>query len=266
MILIISPSSAFAAKVNRVNIKRRLVSIDEGKINGYIKKEVVCFYEISGANIGCGKIKRSSLYKSQVRVSIKLINKIKIGQKAKLKNEAKKNGFQPPKFAFKLIINPTLISHIRYNKIAYLPPEAGVESVETLWDKSDGPKFAPITFSLAGNFMRYRTSLGIRGKLYRGLESKSDYIIANDEFLSTKITSNSYAIYFEIAAFRTNSLTRRQFTLNLGIDYEYSMAAIKGTKESYDSGQSDVIYSAKSKLYVLSLRVAPELYWVFNSV
>jgi len=263
MVILLASSQAQAAKITKVNKKRRLVTINKGKIDGFIKREVVCFFEVSGAKIGCGKVKRAKLYKAMIRVSSKLIKKIDVSQIARLKKVAEKIGIVPPKFALRFILNPTAISHIQYNQLTYATPKG--ETADSLWDKADGITAAPLTFGVEGDLMRYRAAVGFRGKSFRNLATSSDYDIENDDFISTKITSISYGFYVDGTAFKTASTTARQFSLRFGFDYDISNATVKGIKENYDTKKTDEIYTVNSSLSVMSLRIVPKLDWIFRS-
>jgi hypothetical protein len=253
----------FAAEVKEISQQRRIVNINKGKVDGFVKNEEVCFYEVSGKLVGCGKVKRAKLYSASIKVSSEIIKKILPSQTVRLKKQAEAAGLIAPTFAFRFVLSPTLVSHVKFNQLSYVTPVA--ETANSLWQSGETIKSAPLTFALEGDLMRYRIAFGVRGRTFRTLASQGDYNVLLDEYITMQAKASAFGAYFDVAAFKTTSKTERQFTLALGIDYDVSTVDVTGTKQVYDTDDKEDIYKIKSTLATTAVRIVSKLDWIFSS-
>ncbi|UCD32305.1 MAG: hypothetical protein JSW04_12770 [Desulfobacterales bacterium] len=73
-----------AAEVTRMNRNRGHIFINEGKGAGFMKGAKVCFYSVSGEELLCGTILRTTDKYAVVKVNNRQIRKIKMGTEARL--------------------------------------------------------------------------------------------------------------------------------------------------------------------------------------
>jgi hypothetical protein len=256
-------SRSYAAEVKSINKQSRIVSINKGKIDGFVKNAEVCFYEVSGKLVGCGVVKRAKLNTSSVKVPEEIVKKIVQSQTARLKSQAEAIGLVVPTFAFRIVLSPTLVSHVKFNQLIYVPPTG--ETATSLWQSGETVKSAPLTFAFEGDLMRYRIAFGFRGRTFRGATSEGDYRVEVDEYITINAKASAFGTYFDVAAFRTTSKTERQFTLAIGADYDISTVDVTGTKHVYDQPESEDIYKIKSTLTTVAARIVSRLDWIFSS-
>ena len=106
-------SSAFAEtevitpKITKISKKRRTVYIDQGKVNGFIKGEKVCFYSPAGKKVGCTKIRASNLNRSKLKLSRNLISSIRKDYKVELVKNSPESQEVIPSFLIKSVYLPT---------------------------------------------------------------------------------------------------------------------------------------------------------------
>lgn len=266
IILVVSCSMAamaFAADITTISEKRRLVNINKGKIDGFTPNEDVCFYEVSGKLVGCGRVKRAKLYSASIQVSGQLIKQVNKTQSARVKKIAAARGLIPPVFAFRALLNPTFLSPIKFNSLFYLAPDTN--STATLWEPGTTIKSTPLSFALEGDLMRYRLTLGLRGRVFRIATNKSDYDVRQDQYMEMQFRGSAVGSYLDVAVFKTASKTERQFTLALGLDYDISTIDTNGLLKVYDSKEELKLYRIKSTLTTLSARLVSKLDWILES-
>ena len=78
---------ATSAEVTRVNRNKGQVFINQGKDAGFILGAMVCFYSLSGAELFCGRVQRTTDAYAVVKVNNREAKRINIGTEAQLYEE-----------------------------------------------------------------------------------------------------------------------------------------------------------------------------------
>lgn len=85
VVAVVLSTAATAAQVERLNLKKGHIYIDEGKDTGYTMGAEVCFYTSDGQEITCGKVRQTLPDRAMVQVKSRSAKKIKKGAEARLK-------------------------------------------------------------------------------------------------------------------------------------------------------------------------------------
>lgn len=274
---VFAPSDSFAAKVVKVNKKKKSVYISEGSSSGFTKGSKVCFYK-KRKKITCGKVKKSRPNKAIVIVKKKIssikkgliaktkgssassISKMSSRKKSSKKRKKKKKG----KYSYSIrgywAAYFVPMTQANYNKLSYDGPNASAKSPPSLW-KSEGSATDPeLTFDPnnmvgSGGAEIHLASSGIRlgahYKQYRTFLITSDFDADAQNFMETIQSGTATGVYFDYELYSNSKLS-----LALGLDYEISTVTLQGSqKNDLDASVDNPYFDLQSTNSIISLRL-----------
>lgn len=78
-LIALTPSQLEAGTIKKIDRKKKLVLIDEGKGTGVTKTSKICFKDAEGVDAGCGKVSKIKASSTTVKVTAKVLKKLKKG-------------------------------------------------------------------------------------------------------------------------------------------------------------------------------------------
>lgn len=298
-IAILIPTKAVeAAKVKAINKKKGLIKIDEGKLNGFIKKAKVCVFNKKGKKIACGRVRKANKKSAYVKISKKRIKRVKKGYDVRLKtpkiptiageDAAIIAAISDHRTNIKLAWLVSVLTPAVYNKLTYLPPyeknESDVytiqSSADSIWKNEDSSSLSILGFVLESEFSvgdSAAMSVGLRYRAYRPFVAQADYIPKTenlDQFIETEQEATAIGFYADYT-YLDIALGDAIFWRNaVGLDIDMSTQTFKAThkvapEDGKDPSGEELgeIAKATTKLTIASLRLGTNFNWmVFEPV
>lgn len=265
------PQKLTAGTVTKVDEKKKIITVDEGKEQGLAKGAEICFNDEAGKKITCGMVKTVKAKSATVKVkSKKALKKIKVGTTAvasapgtALAGSASAPTTTPTapgavaaKFmAIRLFYLYDIKAPAAYNNMNYLAPTAEGD-VESLWDKSSTTEKGKINFGVEFDLVALNVAIGLRPyRLYQPLEPEADYVrTANNPYFAGDLSATAQGIYFDYNIFHPKA-AGSGLRLGAGIDVDISTVKYEASEASDGSDVKNPLYSITSQLTVISLRL-----------
>jgi hypothetical protein len=269
---------ANGATVTDVKKKKKTATMDAGTDDGFNKGVSVCFLDENGVKIGCTKIFEATAETSTVKLTPKLLRKVKKGVTAELQSAAGSTAaagadkaLNRTNLKFLYILTP--VPPAKYNKVLYLTPEQTQTSAESLWKKAEdsGISFlgGGLEFEL-GIGQKMSIAFGGRYRLYRDFLAESDYVTtdvaSSDVFAQTTIKATSVGGWFDYYFLQMGSAPF-YFRLAAGLDFDNSKISLTTNKQG-DTAEIAVepLAKASSSLTLLSLRLGMQFNFFFKPI
>jgi hypothetical protein len=285
-LLSVVATPGYAAKVVKIDAQRKVVMIDEGTDTQYVKKSKVCFYDANNVKMGCSFIRTAKPKVSFIKIrGDKLFAKIQVGMMAKLEGGPPVPGTpagitgeipspvpvtptdSPKSYITGLFLLP-LAGPIGYQNLVYEPPVG--RQVDSMWS-SDSPASAlGLGLELGLGIGSFQLTTGVRGRFFTPKKISSDY---NDEdgdsqfeqFMDTTAPGTGIGawvdFYWLIMDFGVVD-----FRLGTGLEFDSSTVNFEAKQLSDLNGDTNLMYSGKSTLTALSLRIMPTLDFIFGPI
>lgn len=251
---------SYAGVVTEVKEDKKTITIDEGESKGFTKGVGVCFFNDKNKKVGCGKVKSAKSSEAVIKVTKKVIKKVKTGFTASLKDA--KGGASgavataPKTLTMRFFSVFAPINDYTYNKIHYeVPTGDSAEAPETLWVIDEARSLvAPFTnFGLELELNKLSLAAGFRYNLLDSFTKDSDYDLVNKAiYSSTSVTSTSINAYLDYSSIFHVWL----FHFGVGVNIDKSTVTL--TMDKIDESGSlpdERLYSAVSDLMVIGLRI-----------
>lgn len=267
LILLFMSGATFGSTVEKINKKKGLLLIDEGKAAGLKPKTKVCIFESDGKKVACGSITKVKENKAYVKVSKKKIDKITKGMEVKLADgaDAKDSGGSKTTYSYvkgAYIISPMTTSS--YQKVSYLRPDSN--SVDTLWKPSETSSLSIFGFGgeVGLDLSSMLIAAGAKIKRHRDFTAVADYDNNPDNYVENNQVSQSFGVWLD-AYWTSISLGSSKLDIGNGLDIDMSTMVLNAAKKS-DAGDESQIYKATSKITVMSLRTVASYKMFFDPI
>lgn len=238
--------TVFATSVTSVNKAKGAVTIDSGEGDGFKKGDKICFYDDDGKKTGCGKVAKIKANAAIVKVNKKVAGKVSEGMSAELSGKkGKKKGGSGSLTKIKLNYVLTPITPAKYNKLAYLYPDA--TPPETIWNPAETSSKA--LFGFGAELAIGNLSLGGRIRNYQQYQSLADYTSpASDKYVEVSQAASALGFYVDYYF-----LEFGLFKLGAGVDADLSTMNLAAAYKT-DAGDEAQIADASTKLTTISAR------------
>ncbi|WP_218109747.1 hypothetical protein [Oligoflexus tunisiensis] len=285
-LLSVAATPGYAAKVVKIDAQRKVVMIDEGTNTQYVKKAKVCFYDASNVKVGCSFIRTAKPKFSFIKIrGEKLFAKIQVGMMAKMEGAPPAPGTPPgitgeipspvpatptdsPKsYVTGLFLLP-LAGPITYQNLVYETPVG--RQVDSMWSSDSPVSNLGFGLELGLGISSFQLTAGLRSRFFTPKKISSDYNDADgdnqfEQFMDTTAPGTSFGawvdFYWLIVDFGVVD-----FRLGNGIEFDSSTVNFEAKQLSDLNDESNTMYSAKSTLTALSLRILPTLDFIFGPI
>ena len=284
-------TATYAATVQKIIKKKRVVVIDTGKNDGANKGDRYCFYNTKNKRVACGKIVKANRTKSYVRVSKKRLRRIKSGYEARPREAAiaksnmanfKSGPGAPTKgrgHNVKLVYSLGLLPQTRYDLAGYSPETFVTRSI--VWEKcqniGEGNCDEPTPLSVLGGGGEFEYALspsmsvavGARFKIIETLSIDTSRFPNNqnpNEFVRSEVTGTGIGGWVDFYFLNINLFKNAGIKIGGGLDLE--LASVEATgflMDDNDPGKKEAIIEGTSSGMILSVRVPIDLYYNFGS-
>lgn len=292
-------SGAWGATITAISKKKALIKIDEGTSAGFNKAVKACIYDEADKKLACGKVTKAKAKIAFIKVSKKVLKKLAKGNIVKVATGADakggkgeedgtnptqdSSGIVPHRTNFHVAAVPGFVAPASYNKLTYKPPfdadGTKQDSFNTLWQSEGASSMSLFGVQIAGEFAIGQSnsiSVGLRYATYREFVAQADYDTSDlEQYVETTETATAIGLFTDFTYYEipfTNSFFWRN---SVGLDIDMSTVTFKATHKSQDGDDegSDTatplgdIFTATSKLTVVSLRLGTNLNWtVFEPI
>ena len=259
--LAFAKSNSVTAKVEKVFLKRGVVKINRGSVKGFTKGKSVCFFQKSGIKIGCGKVRKTSLHSSRVKVSSSIINQIDPSTTARLKTRTFTAGRLTPGVGLKLKYVASALTPFQYGKLSLQERTSAAD--ENGWVKDKDGNSAYVGGALEITHGRSATTFGVKFRSHRPYEPTVKYSGDSEDEVTVLTEASSFGLYGEYILFESPLYQSRRYRFGVGLDLDSSTVNIKVDRIPVDQSAIEM-FTYKSNLTVASLRVAPGVSWHFS--
>jgi hypothetical protein len=275
LILLSSVGTAKAATVTDVKKKKKTATIDAGTSTGFSKGISVCFSDDEGTKIGCAKISDATETTATIKLTPKLIRKLKKGANADLQSAGASAGTAgadpaPNRTNVKGLYALTLVPPIQYNKISFSIPESSATTVESLWNIAEKSGMSFIGGALEMEFgvgKSMSLAVGFRYRMYRDFLAESDYGVTPEQvttYAETSMKSTSMGGWFDFYFAQFGSAPFF-FRLASGLDVDMAKLTLQSDKLSETNATDpEPIATAESALNLISLRLGLQMNLFFK--
>lgn len=259
LLLNLLTGSLQAATIDKINKKKGLLLINEGKSSGLKPKAKVCVYGPDGKKITCGVITKVKDATATVKVSKKKIVKVAKGMEVKLadgsegaEGEAAGGAAKPGHSYIKGLYILSPMTTATYQKVTYQRPEAA--SVDTLWKAAEASGLSlfgvggEVGLDLSGKLL----AAGARLKRYREFTAVADYDNDPANYVENNQVAQSFGVWLDYY-WMTINMGGSKLEFANGLDIDMSTMVLNAAQLS-DAGDENEIYKATSKITVMSLR------------
>ncbi len=285
-VIFFTPSLIWSAEIIKLNKKKNVFSVNEGKITGFEKGTTVCILDSDDKKLGCGKIVKAGRKKAFVKIRKKVFETLVIGMKVVLKTDlnlgkdkSKNLDSQQTKMKLKFIYSAAILAPTKFNRLIKSPAiisDSGVtvnpsQEYEVIKSSNSslfegGLEFEYLiskSFSLAlgGRYSPYCEVGGGSFSCSSTYDSSkttfADGTIPQDEnrayLVSQKLMGIGAWFDFYFLNIDFGSLI---WKIGSGMDYEMTTIKMNVTEvDDTDEKFSNNVLSVTSKLSVLSLRL-----------
>ncbi len=277
-------AQAQAAKITNVDAEKKVITIDEGTETKFVKKSKVCFYDASNVKMGCSFIRTAKPKVSFIKIKgDKLFAKLAVGMMAKLEAGPPAAGApgisgeapvvaegakeKPHSYITPLLILP-LLGPISYQNLIYETPVG--QQVKSLWSADSAVKTLGVGLELGLGISTFQLSAGVRSRFFIPKKISSDYNDANndktfEQYVDTSTKGSSFGAWLDFY-WLIMDFGVVDFRLGNGLEFDSSSVSFDATQKSDLDSNETVIYSAKSTLQAISLRVLPTLDFIFGPI
>jgi hypothetical protein len=268
---------ANAATVTDVKKKKKTATIDAGTSSGFSKGISVCFSDSSGTKIGCAKISDATESTSTIKLTPKLVRKLKKGATADLQSGGTKTAAAgadpaPNRTNVKGLYVLTPVPPIQYNKISFSIPESSATAVESLWNIAEKSGMSFIGGALEMEFgvgTSMSLAFGFRYRMYRDFLAESDYGTTTEQetiYAETTMKSTTMGGWFDFYFAQFGSAPFF-FRLGSGLDVDMAKLTLQADKLSETNATDpETIATAESSLNLVSLRLGLQMNLFFKPI
>jgi hypothetical protein len=285
-LLSLSATPGFAAKVIKIDAAKKVITIDEGTDTQFLKKSKVCFYDANNVKMGCSFIRTAKPKISFIKIKgDKLFAKIQMGMMAKVEAGPPAPGAPgitadpaaaaaattptdtPKSYVTGLVLLP-LVGPISYQNLIYETPVG--RQVDSMWSADSAVKSLGFGLELGLGISSFQLSAGLRSRAFLPKKISSDYADVNsdntfEQYMDTTATGTGFGawldFYWLIVDFGVVD-----FRLGNGLEFDSSTVTFEATQLSDLNSDSKLMYSGKSSLTALSLRLLPTLDFIFGPI
>ncbi len=284
-LLSVAATPVFAAKVIKIDVEKKVITIDEGTDTQFLKKSKVCFYDANNVKIGCSFIRTAKPKISFIKIKgDKLFAKIQMGMMAKVEAGPPAPGApgitadpaaptttsptdKPKSYVTGLLLLP-LVGPISYQNLIYETPVG--RQVDSMWSSDSAVKSLGFGLELGLGISSFQLTAGLRSRLFLPKKISSDYDDVDgdqtfEQFMDTTATGSGFGawldFYWLIVDFGVVD-----FRLGNGLEFDSSTVNFEAKQLSDLDSNSTTMYAGKSSLTALSLRLLPTLDFIFGPI
>ncbi|MDD9951853.1 MAG: hypothetical protein OXT67_09850 [Zetaproteobacteria bacterium] len=247
--------SVQAATVTSISRKKKMIIIDEGREDGFIKGKKVCVFN-SDKRVACGVVIRVKKNRAQVKINRDFL-KVKKGFEVRIRGASKDD---EPEYgpALRFLALPVPVgAPANYQLLTYLGANAAGEGSSSLWQSEESYTSnanALISFSVGVEFeQRYwQVRFGARVREYQSHKRAADYDLAlPGTFLQTEQSASASGVYVDYFVPLLDGLD-----VGVGVDFDQTTMKFYGeVRDDFDSSYNERIYNLESSGLVTSLRL-----------
>ncbi|MBC7531632.1 MAG: hypothetical protein H7318_08650 [Oligoflexus sp.] len=282
-LLLTAASGVDAATVKKIKAPKRLIILDQGSKEGFLKKKKVCFYDANDQKVACGRVRAAKAKASSVLIKKEAdVEKITVGMRAEIENIDNKDvkitidenapvtveeGYVAPNYIGLFGAFPVKDA-VSYQNLVYDTP-LGLNA-DSMWTQDSAVKAIGVGGEVGFGLKSFTLAIGARTRTFSPKRVSADYDNKDgdfyfEEYVESIGTGKSLGYWLDFYYLRWDWGVA---SLNLGNGIDMDSSTVTFTMDHLSDKTTDVTryYDVKSSLKAMSLRTNLLLDFKFGPV